>query len=113
MTALDHRAELWSRAACTTVDPDLFFPISKSAAGQVARAKAVCACCEIRQECLDYALDARSVEGIWGGTSEAERQLIRRRLLRAQHAHEHAADTRLVGQGPGTVTQHVEAARAC
>ena len=99
MTALDHRAERWSRAACTTVDPDLFFPIAKPgpAAEQVARAKAVCAGCEIRQECLDYALDARSVQGIWGGTSEEERQLIRRRLLRAQHAHEQTADARLAG----------------
>ena len=46
----DTLAEWWSRAACQSADPDLFFPISAAgpALGQVARAKAVCAACAVR-----------------------------------------------------------------
>ena len=82
MTEMDNRAGWWSRAACATADPDLFFPISHSgpAVRQVMRAKAICARCEIQQECLRYALDAGSIQGVWGGMTEAER----RRLLRRQ-----------------------------
>jgi WhiB family redox-sensing transcriptional regulator len=86
MTALDNRAEWWSRAACAATDPELFFPISASgpAVRQMARAKAICAGCEIQRECLEYALDAGPVQGVWGGTTEAERHLLRRRMRRAQ-----------------------------
>ena len=86
MTALDSRAERWSRAACSTADPELFFPISSSGPSRrhVARAKAICAGCEIRRECLKYALDAGPVQGVWGGMTEAERQLLRQRTRRAR-----------------------------
>lgn len=69
----------WELAACQTVDPELFFPVTESgpATTQVARAKAVCARCRVRQQCLDYAMASRSVDGIWGGTSEAERHVLR------------------------------------
>ena len=80
MTALDSRTEWWSRAACSASDPDLFFPISSSgpARSQVTRAKAICARCPVRQECLGYALDAGPVQGIWGGTTDIERQMVLR-----------------------------------
>jgi WhiB family transcriptional regulator, redox-sensing transcriptional regulator len=82
MTEMDNRADWWSRAACATADPDLFFPISPAgpALRQVTRAKAICARCDIRRECLQYALGAGSIQGVWGGMTEAER----RRLLRRQ-----------------------------
>jgi WhiB family transcriptional regulator, redox-sensing transcriptional regulator len=82
MTEMDNRAGWWSRAACASADPDLFFPISHSglALRQVTRAKAICARCDIQRECLRYALDAGSIQGVWGGTTEMER----RRLLRRQ-----------------------------
>lgn len=82
MTASDNRAEWWSAAACLTADPELFFPISSSglALQQVAQARAICARCGIQQACLGYALDAGPVQGIWGGTTEAERRLLMRRL---------------------------------
>jgi WhiB family transcriptional regulator, redox-sensing transcriptional regulator len=82
MTAIDNRAEWWSGAACSTADPELFFPISSSgpALRQTTQAKAICARCQVRQACLGYALDAGPVvQGIWGGTTETERRLIRRR----------------------------------
>ena len=82
MTAIDYSAGWWSEAACSTADPDLFFPISWSgpALRQVAAAKAICTGCHVQQACLGYALEAGPVEGIWGGTTEAER----RRLAREQ-----------------------------
>jgi WhiB family transcriptional regulator, redox-sensing transcriptional regulator len=85
MTAIDNRASWWSRAACSTADPDLFFPISSAgpAVRQVARAKAICARCEIQQACLGYALDAGPVQGVWGGMTEEERRRLVRRERRA------------------------------
>jgi WhiB family transcriptional regulator, redox-sensing transcriptional regulator len=66
-------------AACRTADPELFFPVSEAgpALGQVARAKAVCATCSVREKCLDYALATRQPHGVWGGTSEEDRRLLR------------------------------------
>lgn len=43
-----------------------------------ANAKAVCMGCEVRIECLDYALAIGEKVGVWGGTSERERRTIRR-----------------------------------
>ena len=85
MTEMDNRAGWWSRAACATADPELFFPISYSgpAVRQVMRAKAVCARCEIQRDCLRYALDAGSIQGVWGGMTEEERRRLLRRNRRA------------------------------
>ena len=87
-TAADHLAEWWSRAACQSADPDLFFPISQSgpAATEIRRAKAVCARCAVRPACLRYALAADPVQGVWGGLSEEERLLLRRREQKARAA---------------------------
>lgn len=66
----------WSeRAACKDLAGDIFFPDRGTSA---APAKAVCAGCPVRLECLDYALKAKERFGIWGGLSERERQRIRR-----------------------------------
>jgi WhiB family redox-sensing transcriptional regulator len=55
--------------------PDPFFP----GRGQShEEAQACCTGCEVRSECLEYALDNGINHGVWGGTSEAERQRIRR-----------------------------------
>jgi hypothetical protein len=81
-----HKSRDWrERAACRGgVDPDLFFPAAESGAArgaQVRAAKAVCARCPVRSECLDEAL-VRIPYGIAGGLTERERQ----RLRRTQHA---------------------------
>lgn len=70
------------QAACDGVDPELFFPDDDRLDGvelraQVAAAKAVCAGCEVRHECLDFALAAVS-HGIAGGlTAEERNDLLR------------------------------------
>jgi len=69
-----------SLAACQSADPDLFFPISSSggSGAQVAEAKAICARCRVRRECLAFALRTHQVHGVWGGMSEQERRLVPR-----------------------------------
>jgi WhiB family redox-sensing transcriptional regulator len=51
-----------------------------------ARAKAVCASCPVREQCLDYALGKSTKRGIWGGLNEAERARERRRRTRRRAA---------------------------
>jgi WhiB family transcriptional regulator, redox-sensing transcriptional regulator len=49
-----------------------------SAAGpsreRAEQAKAVCAVCPVRRECLQFALATRQAHGVWGGMSEHERR---------------------------------------
>ena len=63
------------RANCLGVDPDLFFP---ERGASTREAKAVCKGCEVRGECLEYALAHGEKFGIWGGLSERERRRVRR-----------------------------------
>jgi WhiB family redox-sensing transcriptional regulator len=67
-------------AACRDQDPELFFPLTEMGPGarQVAQAKAVCAHCPVRAECLGYALAGGLDHGIFGGTTETERRELRR-----------------------------------
>jgi WhiB family transcriptional regulator, redox-sensing transcriptional regulator len=62
-------------AACRSADPDLFFPVSSTGKSleQVAQAKAICARCLVRRECLAFAMRTRQFHGIWGGLTEQER----------------------------------------
>jgi WhiB family transcriptional regulator, redox-sensing transcriptional regulator len=85
-TAVDNLAEWWTLAACQSVDPDLFFPMSATnpARAELAAAKAVCSDCPVQTECLQYALTAGPVQGIWGGLSEEERRLLRQRKAKAR-----------------------------
>ena len=53
------------RAACRSVDPELFFPAAEAGpvyAAQVAAAKRVCAGCPVRAACLAEALAA---DALW------------------------------------------------
>ncbi len=72
-----------SAAACRSADPDLFFPISDSgpAREQTAQAKAICATCRVRRECLAFALRTGQIYGIWGGTTEHERARVLRQVV--------------------------------
>lgn len=81
MHATDVRSDWWSLAACQSADPEIFFPISSRGSGlhQVAQAKAVCERCQVRPECLSYAMASHQAHGVWGGTSEEERQHLHER----------------------------------
>ena len=73
---------LQAAGSCGTADPDLFFgPAAELVTDyktRVAKAKAVCAGCPVRDACLAYALDTRQEYGIWGGTDEDERRALLR-----------------------------------
>jgi len=62
-------------AACRGMDPDLWFPQRGTSQ---AEAKAVCAICPVRSECLEYAIANRERYGIFGGLNEGERRGLRR-----------------------------------
>jgi WhiB family transcriptional regulator, redox-sensing transcriptional regulator len=74
------RTDWRDHAACRYHDPELFFPISTTgaAAPQVEAAKRVCAGCPVRLQCLRWSLDTGQDAGIWGGTTDEERRLLRR-----------------------------------
>ena len=63
------------RALCAQTDPEAFFP---EKGGSTREAKKVCRSCEVRAECLEYALEHDERFGIWGGLSERERRRIKR-----------------------------------
>ncbi len=65
-------------AACRTVDPAIFFP---DRGGPVSAAKAFCSRCDVRDQCLAYALNDQHIAGVWGGTSERDRAKMRRLAL--------------------------------
>jgi WhiB family redox-sensing transcriptional regulator len=69
------------RALCRDTDPELFFPVGTTGTAlvQIERAKQVCFECTARVECLDFALSTNQDSGVWGGMSEEERRVIRRR----------------------------------
>lgn len=64
--------ESWhQQALCTQTDPEAFFP---DKGGSTREAKRICSGCEVRKECLDYALSHDQRFGIWGGLSPRERR---------------------------------------
>ena len=77
------------RAACLRVDPELFFPIGNTgpALVQIEEAKAVCRRCEVVESCLSLAMESGQDAGVWGGLSEDERRVIKRRDVRAGRAY--------------------------
>jgi WhiB family redox-sensing transcriptional regulator len=73
--AAEEGREWWQSAACQEADPELFFPVAAHgpAREEIARAKAVCAGCLVRRQCLQFALATGQMHGVWGGTTEDER----------------------------------------
>jgi len=79
LTEADESLLGWQeRALCAQTDPEAFFP---EKGGSTREAKKVCSGCEVRAECLDYALENDERFGIWGGLSERERRKLKRRAV--------------------------------
>ena len=82
-------ADDWQRlAACKGPYSEMFFPPStpERKEDKLARemnAKAICADCQVKRECLSYAVDIREPHGIWGGLNELERKSVMDRRLGA------------------------------
>jgi WhiB family redox-sensing transcriptional regulator len=76
---------LWQDYAnCRGADADLFFP---ERGASTRRAKSICKACDVRIDCLEYAIVNGEKFGIWGGMSERERRRVRReRMIAARRA---------------------------
>lgn len=81
-TAVASSIEWMSRGACRGVTRDIFFPDSDQLVSSTA--KRLCGRCDVRDECLQYALDQRIEFGIWGGLTEEQRRSIDRRRHRVR-----------------------------
>lgn len=75
-----------TQARCHQYDPEIFFD---SRARSERQAKAICTRCDVRAECLAFALQSRAEFGVWGGLSGKER----RALLRSAPPMAHWART--------------------
>ena len=76
---LEVAPESWQeRALCAQTDPEAFFP---EKGGSTREAKRICQGCEVRDECLEYALEHDERFGIWGGLSERERRKLKKRAV--------------------------------
>lgn len=73
---------------CSEIDPELFFPLD-SFEGSLKNvehyasereAKAICAECPYKMQCLTYALERSDIQGIWGATTQMDRRRMMRRL---------------------------------
>ncbi len=74
----DAEEQEWQeRALCAQTDPEAFFP---EKGGSTREAKRICQGCEVRSECLEYALAHDERFGIWGGLSERERRKLKKRV---------------------------------
>lgn len=64
--------------ACNGLKPKvadrIFFPTARNFAA-VDQAKSICARCPVLETCLNAAVDSGTKDGIWGGRTEAEREL--------------------------------------
>lgn len=75
---LGNAPEWQERALCSQSDPEAFFP---EKGGSTREAKRICGRCEVKSECLEYALSHDERFGIWGGLSERERRKLNRRAI--------------------------------
>lgn len=71
--------EHWRHSAlCSQTDPEIFYP---EKGGRTLEAKQTCMACEVRPECLQYALECDEEFGVWGGLSPQERRNLKRNLI--------------------------------
>ena len=75
LEAFLHRPEWHQRAACRGVGVDAFVIPHGS---QYGTTRELCQGCPVRQECLDVALADILLDGLWAGTTPAERKAMRR-----------------------------------
>jgi len=70
--------EWHGRGLCIGEDPDAFIP-SHGDPGKEARR--ICGVCPVRDDCLEYAIEAYE-HGIWDGLDQDERRNLKRRQRR-------------------------------
>lgn len=93
----------WLRQAkCSPEEAELFFAPMEEERGReaVKVAKAICngnddrPPCEVRAECLTYAIENNENHGVWGGLDEVERRRLVRDLRAKQRAAKKALESK-------------------
>jgi len=78
---------------CAQTDPELFFPrenydqngkFISAAYANLNGAKELCNQCPYKIACFAYAMEQPYIDGIWGGTTEADRRNMHRRMRRRE-----------------------------
>lgn len=67
----DIKRDWVGQSNCLGLHASLMFP---SRGGNHSSAKEVCKGCEVRAECLEYAITNHETHGVWGGLSARERK---------------------------------------
>lgn len=71
------RPEWFDAAECRGTPPGVFYT-ERGENARVRKAKQICRGCDVRAECLEFALSTGEKHGVWGGLSERERRRLRR-----------------------------------
>lgn len=76
-----HRSDdLWQlQGACRGPQRAVFFPPNHFERKEdrdlrEEKAKTICAMCDVKQPCLEYAIAIKEPHGVWGGLNELERK---------------------------------------
>jgi len=69
-----------TQALCAQTDPELFFPEKENYATKAKLAKRICNECPLVEACLTEAIVRDYTDGIWGGSTPAERKAIVRKM---------------------------------
>jgi WhiB family redox-sensing transcriptional regulator len=73
--------EIWrAEAACQDTSPEIFYCIGNDPETHL-EAKTICSSCPVQEECLEYAFRTNQKHGVWGGQTEEERKVSRRRWV--------------------------------
>jgi len=81
-----------TQAACTSADTNIFYPAQGSGHKKDwAAAKAICANCQVKEPCLEYALATNQTDGLWGGLTPDQR---RKQLSAYRKTHRTCIDCR-------------------
>ena len=90
---VDEGALSWQeRALCAQTDPEAFFP---EKGGSTREAKKVCLSCDVRSECLEYALGHDERFGIWADSPSASGASSRSARSNQAHAGRRTLPSRL------------------
>ena len=79
---LNGKPTWFSKAACRGTPIEIFFLERGCSKHDSQPARGICSSCPVRSECLEYALSEPEhyVRGIWAGTTQQERRLLRRKI---------------------------------
>jgi WhiB family redox-sensing transcriptional regulator len=101
-TPADSTRRAWrDDALCRETDPEAFYPDRGESAQE---ALSVCRRCPVTAECLAFALAHDERFGVWGGTTEADRQRLRRLQQEAADDSGHTPGLSARGNGVWAVS---------